>query len=116
MKKIVLNISIVAAGLIFFVSCGDSEKPATNPDSVRQPEVSATINGEVLYQEKCMVCHGADGKQNTMGAADLSSSTLNHETVLAIISSGKNNMKAFSPELSDEQIDAVAEYAESLRK
>jgi mono/diheme cytochrome c family protein len=63
-----------------------------------------------------MTCHGADGKQNTMGAADLSTSTLNHEVVVAIITSGKNAMKAFSPELNTEQIEAVAKYVETLRK
>lgn len=119
MKKMILSISIITVVFILFPSCGDggsanvNAKPKT--DSVTQPEVSASINGKELYQQKCMLCHGADGKQNTMGAADLSTSTLNHETVVAIITSGKNNMKAFSPELSDEQIEAVAKYAESLR-
>jgi mono/diheme cytochrome c family protein len=51
-----------------------------------------------------------------MGAKDLATSTINHETVVAIITSGKNGMKAFSPELNAEQIEAVAKYAESLRK
>ena len=63
-----------------------------------------------------MLCHGGDGKQNTMGAADLSTSTIEHTSVVGIITSGKNTMKAFSPELNAEQIEAVAKYAESLRK
>lgn len=117
MKKIILTVTIIASGFIFFPSCSDNVTANSKPnsDSAKQTEVSATVNGEALYKEKCMLCHGADGKQNTMGATDLSTSTLNHETVVAIITSGKNNMKAFSPELSDEQIQAVAKYAESLR-
>ena len=116
----ILSISIITGGFILFPSCGDdgsanvNAKPKT--DSVTQPEVSASINGKELYQQKCMLCHGGDGKQNTMGAADLSTSTIEHTNVVGIITSGKNTMKAFSPELNAEQIEAVAKYAESLRK
>ncbi len=118
MKKIFLVLSIVACTFILVQSCGNDDASKAKADSVSSspPAVGASVNGSVLYEEKCMVCHGADGKQNTMGAADLSSSTLDHAIVVSIITSGKNTMKAFSPELNAEQIEAVAKYAESLRK
>ena len=110
-----LSFSVFAISAFVFFSCGnDVEK--TIPDTTPTASVSEYINGEVLYSEKCTMCHGADGKQNTLGAADLSTSSLNHETVVAIITSGKNGMRAFSPELSPAQIEAVAVYVESLRK
>jgi cytochrome c6 len=115
MKKTVLFMAVAASGLFLAQSCGNDAVKG-NKDSAAAPVVEATKSGSVLYEEKCMLCHGADGKQNTMGAADLSTSTLNHETVVAIITSGKNSMKAFSPELNAEQIEAVAKYVETLRK
>lgn len=116
MKKAFLFIAVAAAGFFFVEACGNDASQKTNPDSAAAPTVGATVNGSVLYEEKCMLCHGVDGKQNTMGAADLSTSMLSHETVVAIITSGKNAMKAYSPELNMEQIEAVATYVETLRK
>jgi mono/diheme cytochrome c family protein len=116
MKKTILFSSIAIVAFLFAQSCGSDTKPKENSDSGNQGTISASVNGQVLYEEKCTMCHGADGKQNTMGAKDLSASTINHETVVATITSGKNGMKAFSPELNAEQIEAVAHYAESLRK
>jgi mono/diheme cytochrome c family protein len=115
MKKIITIIPLAAITFFFVQSCGTDETK-TNNDSAGSATVAPSTNGRVLFEEKCTVCHGSDGKQNTMGAADLSTSKLNHETVVTIIKSGKNGMKAFSPELNDEQIEAVAAYVESLRK
>jgi mono/diheme cytochrome c family protein len=115
MKKTVLFIAVVTAGLFFAQSCGN-DAVKENKDSATPSVVEPTKSGSVLYEEKCMLCHGADGKQNTMGATDLSASALNHETVVAVITSGRNGMRAFSPELNAEQIEAVAKYVESLRK
>ena len=120
MKKAFLFIPVVAITFFFAQSCGNNEpnygNDSTKTDSADKSSVSASVDAKVLFEEKCTVCHGADGKQNTMGAADLSTSKLNHETVVTIITSGKNGMKAFSPELNDAQIEAVATYVESLRK
>lgn len=119
MKKLFLLLPAALLTLCFAQSCGDNEpkygKDSTMKDSA-PASVSASVNGSALYEAKCVMCHGDDGKAGTMGAADLSSSKLDHSVVVTVIKSGKNSMKAFSPELNDEQIDAVAKYAESLRK
>lgn len=115
MKKIILSIAVAACGMFFAQSCG-SDAAKQNKDSAAAPVIEATQSGSVLYEEKCMMCHGADGKQNTMGATDLSASALSHETVVAVITSGRNGMRAFGPELNAEQIESVAKYVESLRK
>lgn len=116
MKKIILCIAVAASGMFFAQSCGNDATKEEKKDSAAAPVVEATTSGSVLYEEKCMMCHGADGKQNTMGASDLSTSALSHETVVTVITSGRNGMRAFSPELNAEQIEAVAKYVESLRK
>jgi mono/diheme cytochrome c family protein len=117
MKKVFLVIPVALLTLCFAQSCGNNE-PKYGKDSMGKDSssVSASVNGNVLYETKCMMCHGADGKQGTMGAADLSASKLDHSVVVSIITSGKNSMKGFSPDLNTEQIEAVAKYAESLRK
>jgi mono/diheme cytochrome c family protein len=116
MKKTFLFISAATFVIFSVQSCGTDASKKPGADTVDSATVSPSVNGKTLYEEKCTLCHGADGKQNTMGAADLSTSTLNHETVTTIIKTGKNGMKAFSPELNDEQIEAVGTYVESLRK
>ncbi|MDQ3109994.1 MAG: cytochrome c [Bacteroidota bacterium] len=118
MKKIVVFSAVAVVCLFFIQSCGNDTSPKENVDSGTDTEatISASVNGKELYEEKCQLCHGGDGKQNTMGAADLSTSTLDHAVVTTIITSGKNSMKAFSPELNGEQIEAVAKYVETLRK
>lgn len=119
MKNVFLLLPAALLILCFAQSCGNNEpeygKDSTIKDSA-SASVSASVNGNALYEAKCVMCHGDDGKAGTMGAADLSSSKLDHNVVVATIKSGKNSMKAFSPELNDEQIEAVAKYAESLRK
>jgi cytochrome c551 len=117
MKKTILI--FLFGGLIAFSvqSCGNNE-PAKTPIDSTHPDakVSASVDGKSLYDEKCTMCHGGDGTAGTMGAADLSKSTINHAAAVAMIKNGKNSMKAFAPELNDAQIEAVAAYAESLRK
>ena len=119
MKKVFLIIPAAMLTLCLAQSCGNNE-PVYGKDSATKDSasasVSASVNGNALYEAKCQMCHGDDGKAGTMGAADLSSSRLDHNVVVSVIKSGKNSMKAFSPELNEEQIDAVAKYAESLRK
>jgi mono/diheme cytochrome c family protein len=123
MKKI-FSISLFSGLVIFAIqSCGGNEGKPTidsaavmnNADSAMKSRVTSSVEAGVLYQKNCSMCHGDDGKAGTMGAADLSTSTINHATVVATIKNGKNAMKAFSPELSDEQIEGIASYVELLR-
>lgn len=71
------------------------------------------VNGKEIYEEKCTLCHGNDGKLGLSGAKDISLSQLNHTDIVTLISQGKNTMPAFNSSLSSEQIEAVANYVES---
>ena len=86
----------------FIFSCGDSDQtPALKKDSVVAPKpnpVSAE-EGAKLYQEKCSLCHGADGKAGSMGAADLSTSTSDYPTLMSVVRNGKNKMGGYDREL-----------------
>lgn len=116
MKKHIFFLAL--AGFAFaFSSCGENEVKVPATDTVVANKTNdAAPSGDVVYESKCKVCHGADGKAGIMGAADLSTSTLSHEGAFAIVKNGKNTMKAFAGELTAEEMDAVVKYAESLRK
>ncbi len=74
------------------------------------------VNGQKLYTASCAKCHGEDGKLNLLGAKDLSISTMDLNARIEIIKNGKNAMTPFSGMLNEEQIKAVAEYTETLKK
>jgi mono/diheme cytochrome c family protein len=76
-------------------------------------EKMAVINGKEIFEEKCELCHGRDGKQGTNGAKDLSVTQLPHEGITEIITNGKNAMASYKDVLTAEQIEAVAGYIES---
>jgi high-affinity iron transporter len=76
--------------------------------------------GKALYEEKCVICHGANGKGDGPAAAALSPPPKdfsrpefwNRENVVQIITNqvknGKGSMPAFS--LSDNEIKAIIDY------
>lgn len=71
------------------------------------------VNGKQIFEEKCMLCHGDNGKLGINGAKDLSVTQLSHEGILEIINNGKNGMAPYKDALSKEQIEAVAVYIET---
>lgn len=73
----------------------------------------AAVNGKEIFEEKCSLCHGNDGKLGMSGAKDLSATQLNHQGIVAIITDGKNTMASYKTVLSAEQIEAVASYIET---
>jgi cytochrome c553 len=76
----------------------------------------STLNGQELFKAGCISCHGADGKLGLMGAPDLSISTMGLAEKMELIKNGKGAMTPFAEILTEEQIKAVAEYSESLKK
>ena len=67
-----------------------------------------------LFQAKCKMCHGADGKGSpvgkTMGAPDLTTSKLSAADTAKVIESGRNKMTGFKGKVSDAELKALAEY------
>lgn len=113
--KNVFYVMLVAAFSLF--SCGgNNEKTAADTMAASDAVSAGPSDGKTLYESKCSVCHGKDGKAGIMGAADLTTSTVNYEGALAIVKHGKNTMKAFVNELSPEEMDAVVKFAQSLKK
>ena len=77
-------------------------------------------DGAALFQAKCKMCHGADGKGSavgkSMGAKDLTALKLSAADAAKVVENGKNKMTPFKGKLSDAEIKAVAAYAVGLKK
>ena len=114
MKAVVALLTLVIATGILVYSCGGSES-GTNNDSVNG-STPATVSGAQLYNDNCVVCHGQDGTAGMSGATDLSKSVLSHDNVVAVITNGRNAMRAFGSQFSKEEIEALAKHVESLKK
>ncbi len=112
--KIFISISalVLITGL-FVYSCGGS---TTNTKTESTGATEVGISGAQLYTDNCVVCHGQDGKAGMSGATDLATSVLSHENTVAVITNGRNGMRAFSNQFTKEEIDAIAKHVETLRK
>ncbi len=74
-----------------------------------------------LFQSKCKMCHGADGKGSEvgkkMGAPDLTAVKLSSADAAKVITDGKGKMTGFKGKLGDADIKALADYvAGGLKK
>jgi mono/diheme cytochrome c family protein len=72
------------------------------------------INGEEIYKMKCASCHGMDGKAGLSGAADLSATVADKQSMITTILNGKGMMTKV--DVTAEQADAIAAYVESSVK
>ena len=73
------------------------------------PEIGA------LYDQKCAICHGRDGKLMIGAAPDLTQSQLSLEERITLISYGKSTMPPQKGILSMEQIEALAKYVDKFK-
>jgi mono/diheme cytochrome c family protein len=116
-----MNKSLALVAIIFLVYAygisetknpGFKQEIATNEFATVAPDAL----GKTIFEAKCTGCHGMDGKQGLSGAKDLTLSTKTHQEKIAVITNGKNAMMGYKNMLSQEQIEAVAEYVEKLKR
>lgn len=102
---------LVCVVALFLASCGNNDHPPrlSSDGAISQAEVKR------IYQMKCSICHGTDGKLMIGGAPDLSISTISLEERIALITYGKETMPPQKDILSAEEIKAVAAYVENFR-
>lgn len=92
--------------LFILVSC--STNKASNGSS------SEVINGEDLYNSNCAACHQINGEGGVSGAKDLRITQLNTAGIKLMIQNGRDAMMPFKDMLSDEEIDSVVTYVQTL--
>jgi len=80
-------------------------------------------NGDAVFKNNCVMCHGADGKgYAALKTPDFTSpkwqASMTDKQIKAVIKDGKKGtaMAAFGDKLNEEQITAVVTYIRSLKK
>lgn len=94
---------------LIIVSFGLGEKIK----SVKGGEKTVAMSGKEIFEQKCVLCHGGDGKLAANGSKDLSVTPLNHTDMVKVITEGKNTMASYKEVLTPEQIEAVTAYIET---
>lgn len=104
--------------LLFAAACGASEENNAQKTAaaVQNPAANSGTGGAATFRQYCVTCHGADGTLGLNGAKDLTVSALSVEERVNIITNGKKLMTPFNTLLSAQEIQAVAEYTQTLKK
>jgi mono/diheme cytochrome c family protein len=112
--KMVLRSRFVlfASPLLFFVSCSPNKEANSDNKEVAVKE----INAERLFAIHCAPCHKPDGTGGISGSKNLTISQLDHASTVQFIADGKGDMMPFKDMLSKAELEALADYIETLRK
>ena len=81
-----------------------------------QQESGRMSEGEKIFKQYCILCHGADGKLGLNGAKDLTASVLSETERINLVTKGKNTMTPFEDILKPDQIRAVVTYTLTFKK
>jgi len=106
----------------------ESTPPAGEPTAMDTTAAAGSGDlaaGQKVYQERCVLCHGATGHGDGPGAAALNPKPRNHtdgsymngrtdDELLTVIRNGKGAMPAWGKILSDDEIHAVLKHVRSL--
>lgn len=105
------NKILAALSLLMITASYGLAEMSRKPKAAVQTEGIASTDGKSLYEVNCKLCHGDDGKQGAMGAADLSKTVMDAATIKQTILNGKGSMVKI--EMSEEQAAAISSYVES---
>ena len=109
MKKRIVFL-LIAGGVYACGQTGDEAGKAVAGAAAAEKE----MDGEKIYRQYCVTCHGLYGDMGASGAFDLTASQLSVEERVHVITNGRNLMTPFKSLLSEEKIKAVAEYTMTL--
>jgi uncharacterized membrane protein SirB2 len=119
-KKLLALIAFILIVVAYGLAEMSKKRIATaNADIHSQPHTDGTpgvVDGKAVFESNCRTCHGEDGQLGLMGSPNLAHSTLDMNAKIDIIRNGKGAMQAFGGILTDEEIQTVAAYVESLKK
>lgn len=76
---------------------------------------NTSSEGQLLYEQHCVRCHGKDGSKGFLGAKNLQLSELTDATIIRQIQKGKGFMPPFRKKLTANEIAEVMLYIKSLR-
>jgi mono/diheme cytochrome c family protein len=109
-------ILLLLAGIVY--ACGGAEASEEAEDTSTAAADAApakeTADGQKVYKTYCVTCHGIYGDMGASGAFNLQTSELAVAERVTVITNGRNAMTPFKDILSEEEIQAVAEYTLTL--
>lgn len=98
-------------------ACGGATPSENGPSKKTTPKKKKKkVDGEKVYKQYCVTCHGVYGDMGASGAFNLTESKLTLDEKIDVITNGRNTMTPFKGLLSEAKIKAVAEYTEKLKK
>jgi len=113
-------------------SCSNNDAPVNNTHTKETESNAAPIDtsskvtmktdnvnamaGKRIFEEKCATCHGNDGTAGIANAANLQTSKLDINSMVNTISNGRGGMPSFKNQLTEDEIEKLASYAQTLRK
>lgn len=109
-----------AAFTVLMMACGQSGNDKEANAGNQTASADAAAEGEKIYKQYCVTCHGLYGDMGASGAFNLKTSTLSPEERVGVITNGRINgpnvMTPFKDLLSEDQIKAVATYTLKLKE
>ena len=104
-------LSFIFSIFFLFLACTHSDqKNTSNIATEKQSE------GEVIYKQYCVTCHGQDGQLGLNGAANLKTSKLTREERIEVITNGRKMMTPYGKILTQKQVGSVADYILSFNR
>jgi mono/diheme cytochrome c family protein len=96
-------------------SADPSSVPRAGPPPAAAPaaRVPDKQKGRDIYTTTCVVCHGENGKGGTHGGAPFTSK-LTRESIVSVLTTGRNDMPAFGSALSPEAMQDLTAYVLEL--
>lgn len=116
MSKSVSLAAIFFAALFLFkiTACSSDQVDGNSPNS-KNLVAPSKPDGLAVFRQKCVNCHGNDGKLGLNGAKDLALSQLSLDERILVITNGRNLMTPWKGLLTPEEIKAVAELTQTLK-
>lgn len=107
---------LVLSAFILLIAAFGLVEASKKKSAIGDFNQASAMNGNEIFNTACAQCHGEDGKKGVMGAADLSVTPIDQQTLISTIKNGKGTMVGYEGMLSEAQIKAVAEYVQRLQK
>ena len=106
---------IAVLAFAVFACGGETPKENTTKKAAKKKK-KKKVDGEKVYKQYCVTCHGVYGDMGASGAANLTESKLTIDEKINVVTNGRNTMTPFKGLLSEAKIKAVVEYTEKLKK
>lgn len=116
-NKALATLSVILLLAAYGLAEVNNAKKAGSAIDTSSAAADPITEGKLVFNAKCVNCHGADGKLGFSGAKDLTITQLSPEQQKELIRKGKGTMPPFGIEvLTDTQVDAVVQYVATLKQ